>query len=197
METFSFLIPNGVIAEMGLVHDGMTVSKQVRIGDLVAGGKMSMNEYHALASAGMVFVTIPVFTFVEVEETLQGWTCKFPRRDWRTTLKFISLLFPGAKLGPISGGKQSQLWLPEPPPRGFIFKNMLVKTSDVVAHKGYCVSPNGRRCYSFKEGLVTIEPTQWVEWVEMDLHTELSCGRSYLAGGGRYEISLDYIKLYY
>jgi hypothetical protein len=44
---------------------------------------------------------------------------------------------------------------------------------------------------------VTIS-TPWPEWVEMDLHTELtSCGRSYLAGGGRYEISLDYIKLYY
>ncbi len=75
---------------------------------------------------------------------------------------------------------------------------MLVKTSDVVAHKGYCILPNGTRDYSFSEGIVTIEPTQWVEWVEMDLHTNLqSCGRSYLAGGGRYQISLDYLKIAY
>ena len=190
METFSFLIPNGVIAEMGLIHDGQTVSKQVRIGDLVDAGQLTMNEYHALAAAGMVFMPTPLYPFLSVEETAEGWYCQFDRF---TNTKYLYLMFPGGKLSPIPGGRECQLWLPTPPPQGFFYSKMLVKTIDVVARKGYCVSPNGVRHYTFSEGIVTIS-TQATEWVEMDLHIELDrrCGRSYLAGGGRYEISLDY-----
>jgi hypothetical protein len=199
METFTFFIPLAVVAAMGLSNDGETVSREVRTGDLLSDGSITVDEYRALASAGVVFMPTPIFTFLSVEETAEGWNCQFPRRDWQTTVKFLSILFPGAKLGPIPCRGQWQLWLPEPPPQGFVFKKMLVRTSDVVAHKGYCVSPTGRRVYSFSEGLVTIEPAQWVEWVEMDLHYDLyqKCTRSYLAHGGRYKISLDYIKIAY
>jgi hypothetical protein len=195
MVTFSFFIPQEVIASMGLIHDGETVSREVRVSDLLADGQISVDEYLALASAGMVFMPVPLFPFLSVEETAEGWNCLYQRL---TNTKYLSLVFPGGKLGPIPGGRECQLWLPEPPPKGFIYNRMLVKTRDVVAHKGYCILPNGTRDYSFSEGIVTIEPTQWVEWVEMDLHTNLqSCGRSYLAGGGRYQISLDYLKIAY
>ncbi|TEX44609.1 MAG: hypothetical protein B7C55_14825, partial [Actinomycetales bacterium mxb001] len=73
----SFFIPNGVIAELGLTNDGETVSKQVRLGDLVADGTFSANEYHDLASAGVVFVTTPQYVFQSVEETAEGWLCGF------------------------------------------------------------------------------------------------------------------------
>jgi hypothetical protein len=191
---YSFFIPQEVIASMGLCNDGETVSREVRIGDLLADGQISINEYHALASAGMVFMPIPLYPFLSVEEAAEGWNCKYQRL---TNTKFLSMIFPGGKLGPIVGAEQWQLWLPEPPPEGFIYSRMLVRTIDVVAHKGYCVSPNGVRHYTFSEGIVTIS-TQSTEWVEMDLHTNLqSCGRSYLAGGGRYQISLDYLKIAY
>jgi len=191
---YSFFIPQEVIASMGLIHDGETVSKQVRLCDLLSDGTISIDEYHALASAGMVFMPIPLYPFLSVEETAEGLYCKYQRFS---NTKFLSMIFPGGKLGPIVGAEQWQLWLPEPPPGGFIYSRMLVKTSDVVAHKGYCVSPSGTRDYLFSEGIVTIS-TPWPEWVEMDLHTNLqSCGRSYLAGGGRHQISLDYLKIAY
>jgi hypothetical protein len=199
METFSFLIPNGVIAEMGLCNDGMTVRREVRTGDLLSDGSITVSEYHALASAGVVFMPVPLFTFLSVEETAEGWNCQFPRRDWLTCLKFLSSLFPGAKLGPIPCRGQWQLWLPEPPPQGFIYKRMLVRTSDVVAHKGYCILPNGTRDYSFSEGIVTLPKMNKSPWVEMDLHTNLErrCNRSFIAHGGHYKISLDYLKIAY
>jgi hypothetical protein len=195
MVTYSFFIPQEVIASMGLIHDGETVSREVRIGDLLADGSITVSEYHALAGAGVVFMPVPVYPFLSVSSTAEGWNCEYTRFS---NTKFLSMIFPGGKLGPIPGGRECQLWLPTPPPQGFFYSKMLVKTIDVVARKGYCVSPNGVRHYTFSEGIVTIS-TQATEWVEMDLHIELDrrCGRSYLAGGGRYEISLDYIKLYY
>jgi hypothetical protein len=106
-------------------------------------------------------------------------------------------MFPGGKLSPIPGGRERQVWLPEPPPGGFYYKKMLVKSSDVVRHKGHCVV-GPLRIYTFKEGDVTLQPTP-TEWVEMDLyHTNLGrCNRSYLANGGRYQISLDYLDVAY
>ena len=195
MVTFSFFIPQEVIASMGLSHDGQTVSREVRIGDLLADGSISFDEYLALAKGGVVFIPVPLFPFQAVEEAAEGWNCQFPRL---TNIKYLSLIFPGGKLGPIPGRGQRQLWLPEPPPEGFVYSRMLVRASDVVRHKGYCVAPTGRRVYSFSEGIVTIS-TPWPEWVEMDLFTHLQSrfNRSYFAHGGRYEFSLDYIKLYY
>ncbi|MGA1281431.1 MAG: hypothetical protein ACO3YZ_07720 [Candidatus Nanopelagicaceae bacterium] len=197
MVTFSFFIPQEVIASMGLSNDGQTVSREVRVSDLLADGQISVDEYHALASAGVVFIPVPLFLFLSVEETAEGWYCKYQRL---TNTKFLSMIFPGGKLGPIPGAEQWQLWLPEPPPGGFIYKKMLVRTSDVVAHKGYCILPNGTKLYSFSEGMVTIEPRDVnLAWVEMDLHTNLErrCNRSYLAHGGHYKISLDYLKIAY
>jgi len=195
MVTYSFFIPQEVIASMGLCNDGETVSREVRIGDLLADGQISINEYHALASAGMVFMPIPIFTFESVEETAEGWICPFRRRG-RSTLKYLYVIFPGGKLCPIQGGRECQLWIPEPPPSGFYFKKMLVRTSDVVRHKGHCVV-GSRRHYSFSEGVVTVEDN--LPWVEMDLHYDINqkCNRSYLANGGRYQISLDYLDIAY
>jgi hypothetical protein len=195
MVTFSFLIPNGVIAEMGLVNDGMTVSREVRVSDLLADGTITVEQYRALASAGVVFLEVQVYPFLSVEETAEGWCCEYQRL---TNTKYLSWVFPGGKLGPIVGAEQRQLWLPEPPPGGFIYKKMLVRTSDVVAHKGYCVSPSGVRDYFFTEGIVTLRYPE-PEWVEMELFTTLQSrfNRSYFAHGGRYKISLDYIKIAY
>jgi hypothetical protein len=194
MVTFSFFIPNGVIAEMGLSTDGETVSREARIGDLLADGQISIDEYHALASAGVVFIPVPLFPFQAVEEAAEGWNCQFPRL---TNIKYLSLIFPGGKLGPVQGRGQWQLWLPEPPPQGFIYSRMLVRASDVVRHKGYHVTPSGVRDYVFDEGIVTLR-YPWPEWVEMELFQSLQSryNRSYFAHGGRYEFSLDYIRLY-
>jgi hypothetical protein len=74
-------IPLAVVAAMGLSNDGMTVSKSVRISDLLAGGSLSVNEYHALASANVVFVEIPIITFLSVEETAEGWLCGTPEPE--------------------------------------------------------------------------------------------------------------------
>ena len=193
MVTYSFFIPQEVIASMGLIHDGETVSREVRIGDLLADGQISINEYHALASAGMVFMPTPLYPFLSVEETAEGWYCQFDRF---TNTKYLYLMFPGGKLSPIPGGRECQLWLPTPPPQGFFYSKMLVRTSDVVAHKGYCVV-GSRRHYSFSEGGVTVEDN--LPWVEMDLHYDINqkCNRSYLSNGGRYQISLDYLKIAY
>jgi hypothetical protein len=195
METFTFFIPQEVIASMGLINDGQTVSREVRIGDLLADGQISVDEYHALASAGVVFVQVPLFPFQAVEEAAEGWNCKFPRL---TNAKYLSLIFPGGKLGPIPGRGQRQLWLPEPPPEGFVYSRMLVRASDVVRHKGYCVDPSGVRDYIFSEGIVTLRYPGGPEWVDMELFTTLQSrfNRSYFADGGRYEFSLDYIRLY-
>ena len=190
---FSFYIPTGVIAELGLCHDGETVSKQVRVSDLVANNRISVTEYHDLASAGVVSVEISMFTFVEVEETLQGWTCKFYSLS---TLAYLTVIFPGGVLQPLETGKELQLWLPEPPPRGYFYRVLLVKTRDVLRERGYCLQGTSR-VYSFSEGTVTLEENELnSEWVEMDLFREqdYTCRRSYLAQGGRYELSLDYIK---
>ncbi len=81
METLFCFIPLAVVAAMGLVHDGMTVSKQVRTGDLLSDGQLTVDEYRALASAGVVFVEIPIITFLSVEETAEGWLCGTPEPE--------------------------------------------------------------------------------------------------------------------
>jgi hypothetical protein len=193
MVTFSFFIPQEVIASMGLSTDGETVSREARIGDLLADGQISIDEYHALASAGVVFIPVTLYPFLSVEETAEGWYCKY---DSLPTTKFLSIIFPGGKLCPIPGGRECQLWLPQSPPGGFYFDKMLVLTRDVVRHKGHCIV-GSRRHYSFSEGIVTVEDN--LPWVEMDLHYDINqrCKRSYLATGGRYQLSLDYLRIAY
>ena len=96
METFHFLIPTSVIAEMGLTTDGQTVSKQVRISDLVADGTLSVSDYHMLALAGVVVTQQIMFTFHSVEETDDGWTChqiEPEPRAWPHTREFLEELF--------------------------------------------------------------------------------------------------------
>jgi hypothetical protein len=66
---------------MGLISDGMTVSKSVRISDLLADGSLNVDEYRALASAGVVFVEISIVTFQSVEETAEGWLCETPEPE--------------------------------------------------------------------------------------------------------------------
>jgi hypothetical protein len=99
METFLFFIPNGVIAEMGLLARENTFIEQVRISDMLDEGKMSMNEYHALASAGVAFIDVEIISFLSVEETLIGWVCRqgisLDHREARTgTVSFLLTLFP-------------------------------------------------------------------------------------------------------
>jgi hypothetical protein len=99
METLFCFIPLAVVAAMGLVHDGMTVSKSVRVSDLLAGGSLSINEYRALASAGVVFVEIPIITFQEVRETPEGWLCETPEEEPLVCSHLAQLIyqtFPGA-----------------------------------------------------------------------------------------------------
>jgi hypothetical protein len=195
METFSFKITQEVIAHMGLVNDGQTVSKQVRLCDLVADGKLSMNEYHALASAGMVFMPIPLFTFESVEETAQGWNCHQVEpepRAWRQTLGYLRGIFPG--------GRQWQLWLPEPPIWGYFYESVLVSTQDVLKYepsRHYSILK--AFSYEFCEGTVTLTDSP-SEWVEMSLLRERDsqCPYSYFAGGsGRYKFSQDNLVRYY
>jgi hypothetical protein len=102
METFLFFIPIAVVAAMGLINDGMTVSREVRTGDLLADGTLSVNEYHALARAGVVFMPIPLFTFQSVEEAAEGWICSHLEPEplaWGHTLALLEQLFPGGQLG--------------------------------------------------------------------------------------------------
>ena len=96
METFYFLIPLAVISAMGLTHDGQTVSKWVRVSDLLAGGLLTANDYHLLASAGVVVTQQYLFTFESVEETAQGWICAHLEPEpqaWVHTLSFLRELF--------------------------------------------------------------------------------------------------------
>ena len=81
METLYCFIPLAVVAAMGLISDGMTVSKSVRISDLLADGSLNVDEYRALASAGVVFVEIPLVTFQSVEETAEGLLCQTPEPE--------------------------------------------------------------------------------------------------------------------
>jgi hypothetical protein len=197
METYSFFIPQEVIAHMGLCTDGQTVSKQVRLCDLVDAGKMSMNEYHALASAGMVFMPIPIFTFESVEETAEGWNCyqfEPEPRAWRQTLGYLREIFPN--------GRQWQLWLPEPPIWGHYYKGVLVYTPDVLKYRpSRFYSKLKVRAYDFCEGTVTLTE-EYSEWVEMSLFKDKDTEDyyeypSYFADGGRYKFSQDYLVRYY
>jgi hypothetical protein len=197
METFSFKITQEVIDHMGLSHDGQTVSKQVRIGDLVDQGALSMNEYHALASAGMVFMPVNLFTFESVEETAQGWDCYLVEpepRAWRHTLGLLRTLFPG--------GRQWQLWLPQPPTWGYYYKSVQVYTPDVLRYKPSRYYPIIKcSTYEFCEGTVTLTESP-TDWVEMSLFKERDTEDyfdypSYFADGGRYEFSQDYLVRYY
>ncbi|TEX50964.1 MAG: hypothetical protein B7C55_08050 [Actinomycetales bacterium mxb001] len=191
---FNFFIPNGVIAEMGLTTDGQTVSKQVRISDLVADGTLSVSDYHMLALAGVVVTEKSMFTFHSVEETDDGWKCAHYEPEpqaWKHTKVFLKRLFPGG-----TGTGFYQLWLPEPPTRGFFYRAILVKTQDVLRERGYC-GFNGRRIYSFSEGTVTLEENELnSEWVELNLYQDLDtrCRRSYLAQGGRYKVLPHYLQ---
>jgi hypothetical protein len=81
METLYCFIPLAVVAAMGLSHDGMTVSKSVRISDLLAEGSLSINEYRALACAGVVFIEVPIITLQGVRETSEGWLCQTPEPE--------------------------------------------------------------------------------------------------------------------
>jgi hypothetical protein len=53
----------------------------VRTGDLLSDGQLTVDEYRALASAGVVFVEIPIVTFQSVEETAEGWLCETPEPE--------------------------------------------------------------------------------------------------------------------
>ncbi|MGA1281430.1 MAG: hypothetical protein ACO3YZ_07715, partial [Candidatus Nanopelagicaceae bacterium] len=180
-----------------LSHDGQTVSKQVRIGDLVDQGALSMNEYHALASAGMVFMPVNLFTFESVEETAQGWDCYLVEpepRAWRHTLGLLRTLFPG--------GRQWQLWLPEPPIWGHYYKSVLVYTPDVLKYKpSRYYSKIKAYSYDFCEGTVTLTE-EYSEWVEMSLFKDKDTDDysdidSYFADGNGYKFSQDYLVRYY
>ncbi|TEX50602.1 MAG: hypothetical protein B7C55_09925 [Actinomycetales bacterium mxb001] len=96
MTEVQYRIPLAVISAMGLTHDGQTVSKMVRINDLLADGKININDYHALASAGVVVLPWVIFTFETVEETAKGWLCTHMEPDksaWLHTYSFIKSLF--------------------------------------------------------------------------------------------------------
>ncbi len=103
METFLFFIPKGVIAEMGLLARENTFVKQVRLCDLLDEGKITFNEYHALASAGVAFVDIEFISFIDVEETSIGWVCKqgisldHPNAR-EQTVRYLLSIFPGQPL---------------------------------------------------------------------------------------------------
>jgi len=99
METFYFFIPQEVIPSMGLLAIENTFVKQVRVSDLVDTGKMSMNEYHALASAGIVFIDVEFISFIDVQQTSIGWVCKqgisLDHPEARTqTIRFLLSIFP-------------------------------------------------------------------------------------------------------
>jgi hypothetical protein len=197
METFLFKITREVIDHMGLCTDGQTVSKQVRLCDLVDAGKMSMNEYHALASAGMVFMPVPLFTFESVEETAHGWNCHQVEpepRAWRQTLGYLRGIFPG--------GRQWQAWLPEPPIWGHYYKSVLVYTPEVLKYRpSRYYSKIRTKAYDFCEGTVTLtEP--YSEWVEMTLFKDRDTDDyfeypSYFADGGSYRFLQDNLVRYY
>ena len=113
METFHFLIPTSVIAEMGLLHDGQTVSRWVRLCDLFADGTLSANDYHALALAGVVVTQQHLFTFESVEETAQGWNCHQIEPEpnaWPHTLSFLREVFPN--ITPTEGGYKNSMVCP-------------------------------------------------------------------------------------
>jgi len=106
METLYCLIPLAVIAAMGLSNDGQTVSKMVRTGDLLSDGQLTVDEYRALASAGVVFMPLNLFTFQSVEETAGGWLCETPEEEPLVCSHLAQLIyqtFPGALVwkGPV------------------------------------------------------------------------------------------------
>jgi hypothetical protein len=97
METFYFFIPLAVVAAMGLCTDGQTVSREVRVSDLLSDGQLTVNEYRALAMARVVFMPIPFFTFQSVEETAGGWVCSQLEPEplaWEHTLSLLREMFP-------------------------------------------------------------------------------------------------------
>ena len=97
METFYFFIPLAVVAAMGLINDGLTVSREVRVSDLLTDGSLSVNEYHTLAGAGVVFMPINLFTFLSVEQTAEGWVCAQLEPEplaWEHTLAYLREMFP-------------------------------------------------------------------------------------------------------
>ena len=75
METFYFFIPLAVISAIGLLARENTFIQQVRLCDMLDQGKISTNEYHALASAGVAFIDVEIISFLHVEETHIGWVC--------------------------------------------------------------------------------------------------------------------------
>jgi hypothetical protein len=97
METFYYFIPLAVVAAMGLSTDGETVSREVRVSDLLTDGTLTVNEYHALAKAGVVFMNFPLFTFLSVEQTAEGWVCAQLEPEplaWEHTLSLLREMFP-------------------------------------------------------------------------------------------------------
>ncbi|MGA1314021.1 MAG: hypothetical protein ACO3YV_04555 [Pelagibacteraceae bacterium] len=97
METFYFFIPLAVVAAMGLINDGLTVSREVRVSDLLTDGSITVNEYLALAKGGVVFMPIALFTFQSVEVTTEGWVCAQLEPEplaWEHTLSLLREMFP-------------------------------------------------------------------------------------------------------
>jgi hypothetical protein len=187
METFTFFIPLAVVAAMGLVHDGQTVSREVRVSDLLSDGTISVNEYHALASAGVVLMPATLFTFQSVEETAGGWVCSHLEPEplaWEHTLAHLRKLFPGGKCHV----RDWQLWLPEPPPRGLYYHRVEVYTEDVKRFNPFSFFRYARiHRYLFAEGAVSLFEGQG-EWAEMYLlKVKDTAYPSFFAGGGRYK----------
>jgi hypothetical protein len=187
METFTFFIPLAVVAAMGLSTDGQTISREVRVSDLLADGQLTVDEYLAMAKAGVVFMPFSLFTFQSVEEAAEGWVCSQLEPEplaWEHTLAMLKKLFPGGK----SHVRDWQLWLPEPPPRGRYFHRVEVYTEDVVGFNPYryyrYIHAN---LYRFAEGTVSITKGENHVWEYMYLYKFVEREfPSYFAAGGRY-----------
>jgi len=99
METFYFFIPLAVISAMGLIARENSFVENVRISDMLNEGKMSANEYHELASAGVAFIEVEFISFISVQETPIGWVCKqgisldHPNAR-EQTVRFLTSMFP-------------------------------------------------------------------------------------------------------
>ena len=175
METFYFFIPLAVVAAMGLNHDGQTVSREARVSDLLTDGTLTVNEYRALAMAGVVFMNLPIFTFQSVEEAAEGWVCTHLEPEplaWGHTRGLLNSLFPGGHEGtrPLEEGvvfyNSPQEWLPCPPEADG--RTVQVSVLDVLEHLPE-EEGEDHYLYLFAEGQVVLEKSVQREWVTMTL----------------------------